>query len=141
MALRISVADVVQPATDDNSVGGSLFHFRVGGGTGDVKCRFGPRLPHDGQNLIGQVFHSVHVGRITHVARENEVVFLLALHRLEKVVVHAVGDDEDFVATLVRKQFAVRLADDGAHVEIVENGGLVMLQAAVLHIIYRPCDK
>ena len=91
--------------------------------------------------FVGEVFHGVHVGRIAHVAREDQIVLLFALHRLEKVVIDAVGDDEDFIAFRMWEQVAVGFADDAAHVEVVEDGSLVARQTAVLHIIYRSRHK
>ena len=40
----------------------------------------------------------------------------------------------------MREQCPVRFADDGLHIEIVEDGGLVAAQTTVLHIIYRASD-
>ena len=56
-------------------------------------------------------------------------------------MVHAVGDDEDFIAFLVGKQGSVRLADDAAHVELVEGDGFETLQTTVFNVEYGPCDE
>ena len=70
---------------------------------------------------MGKEIHRIHIGGVTHVAGEHDVVSFLLLSWFEVIVIHTVGDDEDLVAFRMRDQITVRLADDGFDVECVEN--------------------
>jgi len=100
-------ADIRHPACHEHTRDRcQRLHFRRGARAHNMKLRGGHRLADQGQYLLREPDHGIHIGRVIHRAGENEIRLVQGIGRLECVgrieivEIHAIADTADAIGIL-----------------------------------------